>query len=652
MRSKFTPTILFVLLLAPWLTSCSPKDGIIRPAELQHVRKLFSLSDVRVTDPQMLSLQELDHEYLKSLEVDRLLSLFRKEAGLSQQGFEPYPYWESEDVWGGGPLAGHIMGFWLSSMAMMYQSTGDPEIYPLVEKALKGLKECQEADGEGFVGAQPGVKGVFAEVAKGNFTTTNPLINKMWEPVYVMNKLMLGLYDVYNTFGAPLAKEILVDLGDWFGTHVIDKLDHEKMQELLVCEHGSINESYVDIYSLTGEDRFLSWAGRLNDEDMWVPAAEGKDILNGWHANTQIPKFTGFERIYTYTGNEDFRRAARFFWHTVVSKHTWVNGGNSTGEHFFPIDQFEKRVEGSGGPESCNSVNMMRLTEALYQDDGDMEYIDYYERVLLNHIVANYDPEQGMCAYFTPVRPASIKNYSSKYDSFWCCTGTGMQAPAKFGKMIYSAAGDTLFVNMFISSDLQWKDEKVSLTMETAFPADNKVKLAIAPERGKSFALAIRHPWWSEDLRVTVNGDEVDVKAVENGGYVTVERKWKKGDEVAIELSPSLRTEPVPGGTHYHAFLYGPVLLGTRIEEPSLDPSIFHQPTKVMINKRAEGITSPELTAPAREVVASAERVAGDKKLRFQVPASVATREFSLEPYNGIHFCRYSMYFKDYSEED
>ena len=652
MKSLFTSSALFVLLLASCLTSCSQKEGIVCTPALQPVRKLFSLSDVRVTDPQMLSLQELDHEYLKSLEVDRLLSLFRKEAGLSQQGFEPYPYWESEDVWGGGPLAGHIMGFWLSSMAMMYQSTGDPEIYPLVEKALKGLKECQEADGEGFVGAQPGVKGVFAEVAKGNFTTTNPLINQMWEPVYVMNKLMLGLYDVYNTFGTPLAKEILVDLGDWFGTHVIDKLDHEQLQKLLVCEHGSINESYVDIYSLTGEDRFLSWAERLNDEDMWVPAAEGKDILNGWHANTQIPKFTGFERIYTYTGNEDFRRAARFFWHTVVGKHTWVNGGNSTGEHFFPIDQFEKRLEGSGGPESCNSVNMMRLTEALYQDDGDMDYIDYYERVLLNHIVANYDPEQGMCAYFTPVRPASVKNYSSKYDSFWCCTGTGMQAPAKFGKMIYSASGDTLFVNMFISSDLQWKDKKVSLTMETAFPADDKVKLAIGSGGGKRFALAIRHPWWSGDLKVAVNGVEVDAKTAESGGYVTVERKWKKGDEVAIELAPSLRTEPVPGGTGYHAFLYGPVLLGTRIEDPSLEPAVFHQPTKVLINKRAEGITSPELTAPAGEVVALAQRAAEDKKLRFQVPASVATREFSLEPYNGIHFCRYSIYFKDYSEED
>lgn len=629
-----------------------PKEGIVCTPALQPVRKLFSLSDVRVTDPQMLSLQELDHEYLKSLEVDRLLSLFRKEAGLSQQGFEPYPYWESEDVWDGGPLAGHIMGFWLSSMAMMYQSTGDLEIYPLVGKALKGLKECQEADWEGFVGAQPGVKGVFAEVAKGNFTTTNPLINQMWEPVYVMNKLMLGLYDVYNTFGTPLAKEILVDLGDWFGTHVIDKLDHEQLQKLLVCEHGSINESYVDIYSLTGADRFLSWAERLNDEDMWVPAAEGKDILNGWHANTQIPKFTGFERIYTYTGNEDFRRTVRFFWHTVVGKHTWVNGGNSTGEHFFPIDQFEKRLEGSGGPESCNSVNMMRLTEALYQDDGDMDYIDYYERVLLNHIVANYDPEQGMCAYFTPVRPASVKNYSSKYDSFWCCTGTGMQVPAKFGKMIYSASGDTLFVNMFISSDLQLKDKKVSLTMETAFPADDKVKLAIGSGGGKRFALAIRHPWWSGDLKVAVNGVEVDAKTAENGGYVTAERKWKKGDEVAIELAPSLRTEPVPGGTGYHAFLYGPVLLGTRIEDPSLEPAVFHQPTKVLINKRAEGITSPELTAPAGEVVASTQRAAADKKLRFQVPASVATREFSLEPYNGIHFCRYSIYFKDYSEED
>ena len=168
---------------------------------------------------------------------------------------------------------------------MMYETTGDANIIPRVSDALDGLRECQLADGEGFIGAQPKVKAVFAEVAKGNFTTTNPLVNKTWEPVYVMNKTMLGLYDVYRTFHMDKAKTILVDLANWFGTHIIDKLDHEQMQRLLVCEHGSINESFIDVYAITGDKRFLDWADRLNDEDMWVPAAEGRDVLQGWHAH-------------------------------------------------------------------------------------------------------------------------------------------------------------------------------------------------------------------------------------------------------------------------------------------------------------------------------------------------------------------------------
>ncbi len=301
-----------------------PKDDpqIVAKPLHQPVRKLFGLQDVRIADSAMHALMELDHQYLLDLNVDRLLSWFRKEAGVSQRGAEPYPYWESENIWGAGPLSGHILGFWLSSMAMMYETTGDEAIVPRVRAAVEGLRECQLADGEGFVGAQPGVKAVFAEVAKGNFTTSNPKVNGLWEPVYIMNKTLLGLYDVYRTFRLDMAKTVMVDLGRWFGEKVMDRLDHEQMQKFLVCEHGSINESFIDIYAVTGEKRFLEWAERLNDEDMWVPAAQGRDVLQGWHANTQIPKFTGFESVYNYTDKDDYRRAARFFWQTVVTQHT------------------------------------------------------------------------------------------------------------------------------------------------------------------------------------------------------------------------------------------------------------------------------------------------------------------------------------------
>lgn len=609
------------------------------------VRQLFSLSDVRVTDHKMLSLQDLDHKYLLALDVDKLLSWFRKEAGVSQRGVEPYPFWESEDLFGGGPLSGHIMGFWLSSMAMMYESTGDGNIIPKVKKALDGLRECQLADGEGFIGAQPNVKSVFAEVAKGNFKTTNPLINKTWEPVYVMNKTMLGLYDVYRTFNIELAKTILVDLASWFGTKIIDVLDHEQMQRLLVCEHGSINESYVDVYTLTGDKRFLEWAKRLNDEDMWVPAAEGRDVLQGWHANTQIPKFTGFERVYNFTDNVKFRRAARFFWQTVVDQHTWANGGNSTGEHFFPTSEFEKRLTNAGGPESCNSVNMMRLTEALYQDDGGMKYIDYYERLLLNHILANYDPEEGMCVYYTSMRPASYKIYCTPFESFWCCTGTGIQAPAKFGKMIYSHNADSLFVNMYTSSTLKWREKGLSLRMTTDFPKDNTVKLIVdGLDRSKRMSVALRCPWWSEGIDVKVNGKKVDVAKKMNDGYVVVSRKWRRGDQVEVELHPELRAEVVKGGSEYYAFMYGPVLLGVRIVDDKLTMNDYRQARRTVQRGLAPLEMAPEIIRDVDKVISNMERCDSDGVLRFRVPESCASKEFFLEPYNDIHFSRYAIY--------
>ena len=215
---------------------------------------------------------------------------------------QPYPFWESEYMNGHGPLPGHIMGFYLSGISMMYDSTGDTAILSRLSYILEELSLCQQAGGDGYLLPTICGRAIFENVLDGNFKTSNPFIetpyDKCWEPVYVMNKIMLGLYQVYMRCDLLQAKEILVKMADWFGYSVIDKLSHDDLQKLLVREHGSINESFIDVYQITGEEKYLKWAQRLNDEDMWVPMSEGKDILEGWHANTQIPKFTGFESVY------------------------------------------------------------------------------------------------------------------------------------------------------------------------------------------------------------------------------------------------------------------------------------------------------------------------------------------------------------------
>lgn len=647
---KYITCLLVGTLLSAYTTAEAADTKIVVNPVQPAQRTLFPLTDVRLGDSQFKDIQELDHAYLLSLEPERLLSWFRREAGLASDA-PAYPFWESEDVWGGGPLAGHIMGFSLSSMSMMYEATGDEALRRKIEKMVRGLKECQDAQGDGYLLATINGRRIFEEVVSGKFTTNNPTINGVWEPVYIMNKIMLGLYNAYLGCDLPQAKDVLVKMADWFGYQVLDKLTYEQIQELLVCEHGSINESYITVYEITGDEKYLKWAKLLNDEDMLIPAAEERDVLNGWHANTQIPKFTGFEKVYNYTQEDKYTRAAQFFWETVVDKHTWVIGGNSTGEHFFPVDQFEKRVPSDGGPESCNSVNMMRLTETLYQDYGRMKMVDYYERVLYNHILANYDPHEGMCTYYTSMRPAHYRIYGTQHHSFWCCTGTGMEAPAKFGKMIYAHQGSELYVNLFMPSELNWKDKGVKLVQNTDFPDNNKVGFVINTAAGVHFTLNIRKPHWSTAKKMTVwvNGKKMQL-APNTEGYVQLDRSWSNGDKVEVELTPQVTVEYLKGSDKYAAFLYGPVVLAAKVGNNGLEEAYsFRFPKRTVATLEIPMLTAPALIGSLDKIKKAVSRKP-DKELVFECSSEVASTTFELIPFNRIHFNRYAIYFPLYKQ--
>ena len=647
---KYITCLLVGTLLSAYTTAEAADTKIVVNPVQPAQRTLFPLTDVRLGDSQFKDIQELDHAYLLSLDPERLLSWFRREAGLASDA-PAYPFWESEDVWGGGPLAGHIMGFSLSSMSMMYEATGDEALRRKIEKMVRGLKECQDAQGDGYLLATINGRRIFEEVVSGKFTTNNPTINGVWEPVYIMNKIMLGLYNAYLGCDLPQAKDVLVKMADWFGYQVLDKLTYEQIQELLVCEHGSINESYITVYEITGDEKYLKWAKLLNDEDMLIPAAEERDVLNGWHANTQIPKFTGFEKVYNYTREDKYTRAAQFFWETVVDKHTWVIGGNSTGEHFFPVDQFEKRVPSDGGPESCNSVNMMRLTETLYQDYGRMKMVDYYERVLYNHILANYDPHEGMCTYYTSMRPAHYRIYGTQHHSFWCCTGTGMEAPAKFGKMIYAHQGSELYVNLFMPSELNWKDKGVKLVQNTDFPDNNKVGFVINTAAGVHFTLNIRKPHWSTAKKMTVwvNGKKMQL-APNTEGYVQLDRSWSNGDKVEVELTPQVTVEYLKGSDKYAAFLYGPVVLAAKVGNNGLEEAYsFRFPKRTVATLEIPMLTAPALIGSLDKIKKAVSRKP-DKELVFECSSEVASTTFELIPFNRIHFNRYAIYFPLYKQ--
>lgn len=621
----------------------------IQPVHQEKMR-LFSLKDVRITDGQFKKIQDKDHEYLLSLEPDRLLSRFRREAGLTPKA-PPYPFWESDDsMMKIGCLSGHILGFYMSSMSMMYETTGDEKILERLRYVVSELKECQEAQGDGYALAEVTGRNVFEAVVAGDIRASGGSLNDTFEPVYVLNKVMLGLAAIYERCGIEEARPVLVALADWFGTDVLDKLTHEQIQKLLDCEHGSINESYVDVYRITGDKKYLDWANELNHETMWIPLSEKRDVLPGFHANTQIPKFTGFANVYEYGGDEKLYDASEFFWNLVVDNHTWVNGGNSTGEHFFPPNEFEKRITQYGGPESCNSVNLMRLTELLYRLDGSPKKIDYYERVLYNHILANYNPEEGVAVYYTSMRPGHYRIYGTPYDSFWCCVGTGLEAPAKFAQMVYSHENDNLYVNMFIPSTLCWKEKGIELEQETSFPDNNSSILTIHVPKQTRFKLNVRKPYWVENdsFVVKVNGKEQPVNDID--AYVSLERDWENGDILSIEFTPRLQVEYLKASTKYVSFQYGPIVLGTALNVYPLDKSEYRQERKTIGDLPVPERVTPVLQGVPDEIAARVSKKDSDSLTLLYRQKDGPDLE--LIPFNRIHFSRYVVYFRCITNPD
>jgi len=641
-----------LLALAVTLAAKQPAPAAdslpVAPVHAPAIR-LFPLSAVSLLDGPFKQVMELDHRYLLSLDPDRLLALYRRTAGLRARA-RPYPSWESEDVFGSGPLAGHTLGFYLSGLAMMYQATGDSALLQRIRYTLAELSQCQRAVDDGYLLAYSGGQRLFSEVGSGNFTVTDATIQHSWEPVYTMNKVMLGLYRVYTGCHISLAAALMVKMADYFGDSVVDKLSRAGLQKLLIAEHGSISESFVNAYQVTGKKKYLRWAERLHDERMLGPAAAGKDILNGWHANTQISKFTGFENVFDYTGDETYTAAARYFWKTVVSRRSWVIGGNSVEEHFFPTDDFDQAVLTAAGPESCNSVHMMRLTEALYRDYGEPGKIAFYERVLFNHILANYDPETGTSVYYTTMRPGGYKVYGVPLKSFWCCSGTGLFAAAKFGKMIYAHDSAGLYVNLFMHSRVRWPEKGVTLTQITRFPDEQQTRLALAVDRPATFTLRIRYPRWvtGTGLKITVNGKPVEADA-SPGTYQAITRTWRTGDTVSVQLPARVHVAMLPGTSRFVSVMYGPVVLAAKVDNHGLQRADFRSATQTRPVRELPLSVSPFFTGDVTDIENHIIRQPG-RTLSFSTPADGGDTLIALLPFYRIHFSRYSVYFPRYDD--
>ncbi|MBS1603014.1 MAG: glycoside hydrolase family 127 protein [Bacteroidetes bacterium] len=508
----------------------------------------FPLSDVRLLESPFLSAQQTDAKYILSLNEDRLLAPYLKDAGLTPLA-PNYGNWESQG------LDGHIAGHYLSAVAQLYAATGDTVFRGRLDYMLGWLEKCQDRNGDGYVGGIPDGKGLWREIAAGRVGA----IWSRWAPWYNLHKLFSGLEDVWLLTGDERARRIVVGLADWC-LNLTSGLSDGQMQQMLGNEQGGMNEVLANLSVITGDRKYLTLARRFSHQAILRPLERGEDSLTGLHANTQIPKVTGFMRIGMLSGDSSWQRAAKFFWNEVTQRRSVVFGGNSVREHFNPVDDFSGMLESREGPETCNSYNMLKLTKLLFLSDARSSYMDYYERTLYNHILSSEDPKGGF-VYFTPIRPNHYRVYSSAQESFWCCVGTGMENHGKYGELLYAHSKHALYVSLFIPSVLDWREKGLVLTQRTSFPFAEQTTLVVAAKRAQRFVLRLRRPSWlgGEEI-VRVNGKQVKVM-VGKDGYLSVDRMWKDKDSVDVSLPMRTRAEGLPDGSHWVAFLRGPVVL-------------------------------------------------------------------------------------------
>jgi DUF1680 family protein len=521
--------------------------------------KLFPLQDVRLGASPFLEAQQTDLHYMMEMEPDRLLAPFLREAGLPLKK-PTYGNWESTG------LDGHMGGHYLSALALMYASTGDAEVKQRLDYFVAELKRCQEKNGNGYLGGIPEGSSVWQAIARGEMHADNFSVNGKWVPWYNIHKVYAGLRDAYKYAGNEDARTMLIALSDW-ALELSSHLSEKQMQDMLRAEHGGMNEVLADVAEMTGQKKYMDLAVRFSHQAILKPLEEKQDKLTGLHANTQIPKVIGFKRIGDMTGRRDWQQAAQFFWQTVHDHRTVAIGGNSVKEHFHDSNDFTSMVDEVEGPETCNTYNMLKLTEMLFLGDARGSYTDYYERALYNHILSSQRPNTGGFVYFTPMRPNHYRVYSQVDQGMWCCVGSGIESHAKYGEFIYAQGKDALYVNLFIPSTLKWKARNLTITQTNQFPDQDTSSITVTGNgngNGK-FTMKIRYPSWVKPgaMTVTVNGKPVAAKRGADS-YVGIDRLWKTGDKVEVKLPMTTWLEQMPDKSNYYAVLHGPIVLAAK----------------------------------------------------------------------------------------
>jgi len=619
---------IIAVTLAPWTVKAWEPAG--REAVNLQARP-FDLEQVRLLDGPFKRAMERDRKYLHDLDADRLLHTWRVNAGLPSDA-EPLGGWERPDC----AVRGHTLGHYLTACALMYASTGDERLKAKAVGVVAELAKCQKALTDGYLSAFPESHIDRAEQCK-----------PVWAPYYCLHKLMAGLLDMHIHCGNEEALQLVERMADWCISRC-DKLSEDDMQRMLDrTEQGGMNEVLANLYGATGDRRWLELSRRFVQSRYAEPLARGEDRLKGEHVNSFIPNIIGTARQYELSGHERDRQISEYFWKQVTSARCYCTGGTSNEEHWRSDPHELANHIGDHTQETCCTYNMLKLTRHLFCWDPKPQYGDYYERALYNSILSTQDPKTGMMMYFVTLGTGRWKYYNLPNDSFWCCTGTGMENHAKYGDSIYFHSEDDLYVNLFISSELNWSTKGVRILQETDFPERDTITLTVRSDNPVEFTLRVRVPYWATQGATAQLNDQPVADDARPSSWLSVGRKWQNGDQLVVKLPMSLHTAPMPDDKTLTAFMYGPLVLAGRLGGEGLTDELTYTTQNFFRFPREQIASVPFLAVDSDDPSDWIQPVDG-QPLTFRT--TVQDREITLVPYHKLFGERYAVYWRVYRD--
>ena len=608
----------------------SPSTGEGSPSRPTPAALPFALEDITILDPDLLRMRRQTLDYMLALDFDRLLHNFRINAGLPSSAAPLYNRESPTNGW-----RGHYVGHFLSASGQMYATTRDARIKSKADAIVAELAKCQARLGEqGYLSAFP--ESSFDDLEQGRPAAV------IW---YALHKIMAGLLDAHEHLQNQQALDVLEKMAAWVDWRT-GRLPEDQMQRTLQTEFGGMNEVLANLSAVRKNPRYLEVAKRFDHHVVMDPASQGRDTLAGLHANTQIPKFIGAARQFELTGDPYYRDAALFFWQQVALHRSYVTGGNSVSEHFrTPPDVLASELSDLT-QETCNTYNMLKLTSHLFGWYAEPQYADFYERAFLNHILATPHPSEGSPLYYLGMQPGQWKVHFVPHEGFFCCCGTGLENFAKLGEGFYFHDRQSLWVNLFFASEVRWREKGVVLRQETRFPDEAGMRLIVQSKSPVAFSLKVRIPYWAGNVSFSINGKPFQPhEKLAPSSYAKIDRTWKDGDRVDVQLPMRLHLQAIPDDTNLAAIMYGPLVLAGELGTQDLDPKRLYSEDK-FLHGGFPSIAVPELAGDRHALEKWIQPVrAADKPLAFRTVNAGRPNDVILSPFYRLFDQRYCIYW-------